>query len=148
MTGLLFVDTNVLIYSLDPGEPEKRAKATALLAAGAQRRALVTSPQTLNESYRILARKRRIMPIEPARGFISALAPTCTAPLDSATMRLAWLIEDRTSYSWWDCLMLAAALRAGCRVFATEDLGHGQLVDDMRIVNPFRVELDTIFAAD
>jgi hypothetical protein len=39
-------------------------------------------------------------------------------------------------------------LRAGCRVFATEDLGRGQLVDEMRIVNPFRVELDTIFAAD
>jgi predicted nucleic acid-binding protein len=145
MTDLLFVDTNLLIYSLDPGEPEKRAKAAALIKAGAQRQALVTSPQTLSESYRILTQKRRIMPIQAVREFLSALAPTCSAPLDHATIEFAWNIEDRVNYSWWDCLMLSSALRAGCRLFATEDLADGHIVGEMRIVNPFRVDIETLF---
>ena len=145
MTDLLFVDTNVLIYSLDPGEPEKRARAATLIKAGVQRRVLVTSPQTLSESYRILTQKRQIMPIKTARDYLSALAPTCTAPLDHATIVLAWEVEDRAHYSWWDCLMLAAALRAGCRFFATEDLSDGHEVAGMRIVNPFSSAIEAFF---
>jgi predicted nucleic acid-binding protein len=145
MTDLLFVDTNLLIYSLDPGEPEKRAKAAALIKAGTQRQALITSPQTLTESYRILTQKRRSMPVEAAREFLSALAPTCRAPLDHATIELAWHVEDRVNYSWWDCLMLASALRAGCRFFATEDLSDGHVVGGMRIVNPFRGDIEALF---
>ena len=145
MTDLLFVDTNLLIYSLDPGEPEKRANAAALIKAGMQRQALVTSPQTLSESYRILTQRRRIMPIERAREYLSALAPTCTAPLDHATIVLAWEIEDRTNYSWWDSLMLDSALRAGCRWFATEDLADGHEIAGMRIVNPFRSGIEVFF---
>jgi predicted nucleic acid-binding protein len=145
MTDLLFVDTNILIYSLDPGEPEKRAKAAALIKAGVQRQTLVTSPQTLSESYRILTQKRQIMPVEAARDYLSALAPTCTAPLDQATIVLAWEIEDRANYSWWDCLMIAAALRAGCRFFATEDLSDGHEIAGMRIVNPFRNAIELFF---
>jgi predicted nucleic acid-binding protein len=145
MTDLVFIDTNLLIYSLDPGEPEKRAKAAALIKAGAQRQALVTSPQTLSESYRILTQKRRIMPMEAVREFLLALAPTCRAPLDHATVVLAWNIEDRANYSWWDCLMLAAALRAGCQFFATEDLSDGHVVGGMRIINPFRSDIEALF---
>jgi predicted nucleic acid-binding protein len=145
MTDLLFVDTNVLIYSLDPAEPTKRAKAAALIKAGVQRRALVTSPQTLTEGYRILTQKRQVMPIQAAREYLSALAPTCTAPLDHDTIVLAWRVEDRGNYSWWDCLMLAAALRAGCRFFATEDLSDGQDIAGMLIINPFRSAIETFF---
>ncbi|MBV8753759.1 MAG: PIN domain-containing protein [Hyphomicrobiales bacterium] len=145
MTDLLFVDTNVLIYSLDPGDPAKRAKAAALIKAGVQRRALVTSPQTLTESYRILTQKRQVMPVEAAREYLSALAPTCTAPLDPDTIVLAWQIEDRANYSWWDCLMLAAALRAGCRFFASEDLSDGHELVGMRIVNPFGNAIEAFF---
>jgi predicted nucleic acid-binding protein len=148
MTGLLFVDTNVLVYSLDPADPEKRLKAASLLSTGSQRHALVTSPQTLSECYHVLSTRRRIMPIEAARDFILKLLPTCTAPLDHQTIEVAWSIEDMTNYSWWDCLMLGAALRAGCQSFASEDLSDGHIVQGIRIINPFKSDIETLFSSE
>jgi predicted nucleic acid-binding protein len=144
MTDLLFVDTNVLIYSLDPSDPEKRNKAIAFLAAGTQRRALVTSIQTLNECYRVLIERRHLLPVQTSRGFVSALAPTCTAPLDQRTTALAWQIEDQTNYSWWDCVMLASAVQANCRAFVTEDLDDGRTIEGMLIMDPFRNDIGAI----
>lgn len=62
----------------------------------------------------------------------------CTAALDVHTIRRAWLIEAATDYQWFDCLLLASALISGCRFFLSEDLQDGRLVDDLRIVDPFR----------
>jgi predicted nucleic acid-binding protein len=148
MTGLLFVDTNVLVYSLDPVDPEKRDKAAALLISGSRRHALVTSPQTLSECYRVITTKRCLMTTGAARDFISMLAPSCTAPLDHRTLELAWKIEDMMHYSWWDCVMLGAALRAGCELFATEDLSHDQIIGGMRIINPFHTDIEMLFQSN
>jgi len=62
----------------------------------------------------------------------------CTAALDAHTIRRAWLIEETTGYQWFDCLLLASALIAGCRFFLSEDLQHGCLLDDLRVVDPFQ----------
>jgi predicted nucleic acid-binding protein len=148
MTDLLFADTNILIYAMDRGDLEKHAKANSLLAACAARDVLVTSPQTLNECYRVLTERRRLVPIEQARAFIIALAPTCHAPLDWQTTTKAWEIADRRPYHWWDCLMLAAAARASCAVFVTEDLQEGDEIDQMIIVNPFTTDLLQFIGTD
>ena len=46
-------------------------------------------------------------------------------------------MQDRFGYSWWDALILAAALQSGARYLLTEDLQSGQEVDTLTIVNPF-----------
>ena len=46
-------------------------------------------------------------------------------------------MQDETKYSWWDSLMLAAALQADCRLFVSEDLQDGRDLGGMRIANPF-----------
>lgn len=96
------------------------------------------SPQILNEGYRILAHKRQFVPVDEARRYLQTFVPACTAPLDTETHRLAYDIEDRYRLSWWDCLAVASALQASCRVFHSEDLAHGQSIQGMIIVNPFR----------
>jgi predicted nucleic acid-binding protein len=63
----------------------------------------------------------------------------CTAVLDAHTIRRAWLIEDATGYQWFDCLLLASAVGAGCGFFLSEDLQHGRLIDDLKVVDPFRL---------
>ena len=137
MIGPLFVDTNVLIYSLDPREPEKRAKAVDLVRSGVARGNLITSPQTLNECYRVLTEKRRLVTQAEARNFLRSLIFTCVAPLSSATTEAAWKIQDDTGFHWWDCLMLASAVAASAAVFVTEDLADGAEIGGMRIVDPF-----------
>ena len=57
--------------------------------------------------------------------------------VDHATVETAWSIEARFNVHYWDALMLAAAQQQGCQFMLTEDLQHGQLVDGLRIVNPF-----------
>jgi predicted nucleic acid-binding protein len=46
-------------------------------------------------------------------------------------------VTRRAKFNWWDSLMVAAALRADCRVFINEDLNDGQVIDGMRVANPF-----------
>jgi predicted nucleic acid-binding protein len=100
-------------------------------------RILTLSPQSLNEGYRILTERQTIMPAAAVRSYLGTLAPWCIAPLDAATTKRAWDVQDETRYSWWDSLMLAAALRADCRLFVSEDLADGHEISGMRICNPF-----------
>jgi predicted nucleic acid-binding protein len=137
MTDLLFVDTNLLIYSLDPANPGKRASAVNLIAASFAAGTMVTSPQCLNECYRVLTRKALLIRRDEARAFVVTLLPTCRAPLDGDTIALAWDVESRTGYDWWDSLLLAAALLARCRYFLSEDLQDGRVIDGLTILNPF-----------
>jgi predicted nucleic acid-binding protein len=137
MTGRVFIDTNILIYALDPSAPEKRRVSADLLRQTISGRTLTLSPQSLNETYRVLTQRRRLMPVEAARGYIRTLAPWAIAPLDAKTVERAFAVEDETGYSWWDSLMLAAALQADCRLFVSEDLQDGRTIAGMRIANPF-----------
>ena len=137
MTGRVFVDTNILITALDPADPWKRQVSADLLRQTIGNRTLTLSPQSLNEAYRVLSQRRRMMPAREARAYIATLAPWAIAPLDAATTQRAFEVEDETGYSWWDSLMLASALRAGCRLFVSEDLSHGHDVSGLRIASPF-----------
>ena len=49
----------------------------------------------------------------------------------------AWEIRSRFSISHWDASIIAAAQELGCQTLYTEDLGHGQDYDGVRVVNPF-----------
>jgi len=47
-------------------------------------------------------------------------------------------ISQRYRYHIYDSLVIAAALQARCSVLYSEDMQHGQTIDTVRIVNPFR----------
>lgn len=144
MTGRLFIDTNILIYALDPADPLKRAVSADLLRKTISNHTLTLSPQSLNECYRVLTQRQRLMPVGEARGFVRLLAPWAIAPLDAATTERAWNVQDKAGLSWWDSLMVAAALRAECRLFVSEDLHDGTAIEGMRIANPFKPEFSRL----
>ena len=133
-----FVDTNVLIHAIDERSPPKRERAVHWLRELGLRDALVLSPQSLNEYYWVASRKMGI-PRDQLRDRIRRLVRWTTAPLDVETSREAWLIEDRTGYQFWDCLLLASASFAGCLTFLSEDLQHERQIGPMTIINPFIV---------
>ena len=135
-----FVDTNVLVYTVDPEEPEKRALAADLLERVMASRALILSPQSLNECYRIVTDRRRILSREHARRFIGALSSFCVAPSGYEVTKQAWRIQDATKFVWWDCTLLGSALLAGAKYFLTEDLQHERQLEGMTILNPFRLD--------
>jgi predicted nucleic acid-binding protein len=49
-------------------------------------------------------------------------------------------LRSQQAFSYWDSLIVSAALEAGCTLLYSEDMQHGQLVEgQLRIINPFAV---------
>lgn len=135
----VFVDTNVLVYARDPSDPGKQRRAVEWLAVLWDRGSGRLSVQVLQEFYVTLVRK--LVPpadAEEVRDDVAALATWAPVVTDLAVLEQAWDVEDRYGFSWWDSLVVAQALAAGCGTLLTEDLQHDQTVFGLRIVNPFR----------
>jgi predicted nucleic acid-binding protein len=127
-----FLDTNILVYafSVDP----KSAIAEAILARGC-----VVGLQGLNE-FANVARRKLKMTWPETRQALAAIRALCpiVAPLDLETHDAGIALAERSGFSIFDALMVAAALRAGCDVFWSEDLQNEMIVDGtLRIRNPF-----------
>jgi predicted nucleic acid-binding protein len=138
MLDRVFVDTNVLIYLHDAGEAKKRAIARdwfeALLEAGN----IVVSTQVLNEFYVAATRRFPRLARDQLRAFIDDLRPLSTGTSGLVIIDRARQVEDQSNYHWYDCLIVAAAIEAGCRYLLTEDLDHGRSFNALTVINPFR----------
>ena len=138
MVTPVFVDTNVLIYSVDDKDPAKRNAARTWIAACWQRRCGRLSTQVLNEFYVNVRRKfPRQLTQGDARAEIRRYQHWKPWTIDQPTVETAWAVESRYGVNYWDALMVAAAQHQGCNVLLTEDLQHDQQIDGVRIVNPF-----------
>ncbi len=146
MSGpLVFVDTNVLIYSEDPADPLKQSAARSWLEALWARRTGRLSTQVLNEMYVNVTRKLTPrMPVADARQAVSRFLEWRPWQIDSQTIQDAWSIETRYGLHFWDSLVVAAAQAAGCTYLLSEDLAHEQLYGDVQVLNPFLVGVERL----
>jgi predicted nucleic acid-binding protein len=135
----VFVDTNVLLYAQDAREPVKRPAAEAWLVACWRRQCGRLSTQVLNELYANLSRAAPALGAKDSRELVRRYRAWRPWVVDDETVDLAWTLLDQVSLSYWDALMVAAARQQACRYLLTEDLQHDQLIDGVRIVNPFLV---------
>jgi predicted nucleic acid-binding protein len=126
-----FFDTNVLVYAQQT--VPHSAVARAVLAEGG-----VISVQVLNEFTNVLRRKlrRSWAEIEEALDDFAMLLPPARA-LTVATHRVALGISRDVGYAFYDALILASALEAGCTELVSEDMQHGRVVGSLTIRNPF-----------
>lgn len=129
-----FVDTNVLIYSVSD-EADKQQKARTLVAQVPE---VVISAQVLSEFTNACLRRDLLTldEIEPiSEAWMTAFE---VVSVDVDVIQRAYAIKRRYGYSWWDSVMLAAAVVAECEVVYTEDLQDQQFIDEqLRIENPF-----------
>jgi predicted nucleic acid-binding protein len=138
MTDNCFVDTNILVYARDSGAGAKQKKAEALLEELWSSRRGRISVQVLNEYFVTVTRKLKPgLPAEFAWDDVTALHAWQPVPMDWALMERAHDLFEQHSLSWWDSLIVAGAAAAGSDVLYSEDLSHGQLLGNVRIVNPF-----------
>ena len=129
-----FFDTNVLLYLLS-ADAAKADRAESLLAEGG-----IISVQVLNEFASVALRKLD-MPVAELREVLEPVRSVCrqVEPVTEDTHDRAMALVERYGFSFYDALLIAAALRAGCTRLYSEDLQHGQLIDrQLRILNPFR----------
>jgi predicted nucleic acid-binding protein len=126
-----FFDTNLLVYAQQKGPKADRARA--LFAGGGK-----LSVQVLNEFTAVSRRKQQRDWREIAEAISDVLAlvdPPLTLTLDLHAAARA-LAEDH-QLSFYDALIVASAIEAGCDVLYSEDMQHGRTIGGLAIVNPF-----------
>lgn len=127
-----FIDTNVVIYSLSKDDV-KRRKALTVLA-----RKPTISIQVLNETANILRRKLAF-DVPAIRRFLADLMrETQYHAISPATLFSALTVAERYGFSHYDSLVVATALESGCNTLYSEDMQHGQVIDNrLTVINPF-----------
>jgi len=143
MTATVFVDTNVLIYALDPTDPKKHAAAKAWRSELWKSHRGRLSIQVMEEFY-VKAAQKWPKSLDQARSEVRDLLAWHPVPMDYALVELGWKFQDRFQLSFWDSLIVAAAKTAGCRYLLTEDLQSGQNLDGLQVTNPFLTAHSTI----
>jgi predicted nucleic acid-binding protein len=132
MSAPPFFDTNVVLYAFTPSG-DKTITAEHILVQGG-----VVSVQVLNELTSVSCTKFK-MSWDEVKQVVQSTTMVCPNPraLTYHTYLEAQRIGERYGFSIWDGLILASALDAGCAVLYSEDLQHGQIVEGLRIENPF-----------
>ncbi|PZQ19073.1 MAG: hypothetical protein DI565_01390 [Ancylobacter novellus] len=132
-----FMDTNILLYTLDRNDPRKAQKASAIVRDLSPRNALVISLQVLNEMTNILLNKRADLAHGSVREIIESLVPLGDRPLSWEIIEVGWAVRALTGYGWWDSLLVATAHLEKCDYFLSEDMQHERTVMGVTILNPF-----------
>ncbi len=131
-----FVDSNLLLYYVDPRDARKRARAMewleALWSAGAGR----VSWQVLHEFYWNSVKKMRLEPAQ-AREIVEDLSHWRPVDTTLGLIQQAWEWTDAAQLSYWDALIVAAAERAGARYLLSEDFQADRRFGEIRVLNPF-----------
>lgn len=131
-----FLDTNVIAYADDLDSPAKQAIALAILERAYGEAAGVLSLQVLQEYYVTATRKLGVPPAD-ARRKVELLARLEVVKLDPTDLLAAIDLQRLHGFSFWDALIVQAALQARCAVLYSEDLQDGMRIGGMQIVNPF-----------
>jgi predicted nucleic acid-binding protein len=127
-----FFDTSVLLYLLS-GDTAKADRVETLLSDRG-----VVSVQVLNE-FAVVALRQLKMPLSEVREILETIRAVCAVePLTIETHDRGLAVCERYRFSLYDSMMVAAALISGTKIVYSEDLQHGQVIDNqLRVVNPF-----------
>jgi predicted nucleic acid-binding protein len=133
-----FFDTNVLLYLFDNREPDKKAAAQELIQREVEADRASLSTQVLQEFY-VNATRKLAFPLSPeeAGARVRDFSRLPLVQVDVPLILAAISRSQRMSFSLWDAMIVEAALKAGADRLLTEDLQHGQVIEGMRVENPF-----------
>ena len=134
---MTFLDTNVLIYSIDGKDPAKQVVAREIVVSAVRGGGFLISAQVLNEFSNIALLKLKLS-VEEVRKFVSFFSRIGVVSLESRWTDAALLLKQRYETQFFDSLLLAAAQENGCDEILTEDLNDRQMYGSVKAVNPFK----------
>lgn len=139
MSGRFFLDTNVFVYSCDAGDPAKTRRARKLIRDAVAGGKGVVSHQVVQEFLNVALRKfaRPMTPAEAEQYLTTVFLPLMRVQSSPALLTEALWLKRRHELSWYDSLIVAAAMEADCDRLLSEDLPHGLKIGGLRVENPF-----------
>jgi predicted nucleic acid-binding protein len=140
MSGEQFtLDTNILIYSVDLSAGSRHETAKFILRRAVQCSCYLTL-QSISEFYAATTRKKMMPVSDAARVASDMMAVFPMVPGSASAIRAALASASAGTASYWDALLVATAAEAGCTTILTEDMGHGTVLQGVRILNPFAAD--------
>jgi predicted nucleic acid-binding protein len=139
MSDRFFLDTNLFVYTFDAKAPAKAKKAAQLIRRAADTGEGIISYQVVQEFFNV-ALRRFAQPMRVAEAeqyLITVLRPLLAVHSSPAIYFEALRIAEKHRMSWYDSLIIAAALEGQCEKLYSEDFQHGQKIEALRIENPF-----------
>ena len=139
MNDRYFLDTNIFIYSIDRRDQVKEQKAATLIRDSLGSLKGVVSFQVVQEFFNV-ATKRLVAPmsVDSAQLYLERVfLPLLRVHSSAALYGEALAFQSRYRLSWYDSLIICAALHAECTILYSEDMQHGQRFGTLEIRTPF-----------
>ena len=140
MNGRYFLDTNIFVYSFDETSTVKARRAASLIREAVSTRKGIVSYQVVQEFFNVALRRfGKPMSATDAEQYMSTVfRPIWTVHSSEVLFRSALRICGEHRSSWYDSLIVAAAIEGQCEILYSEDMQHSRNFGSVQIVNPFR----------
>ena len=133
----IFFDTNILVYSVDENDLQKKEIASQLLTDASSSKTGFISTQSLQEFYNVAVKKLKLSK-QIAKEYVELFSSQLTVRQITVPLILNAIdISIKNKLSFWDSLILSSANDNGCIIVYSEDLNNGQIVGGTKILNPF-----------
>lgn len=133
----VFFDSNILVYFADGADLQKQQLAGQIIKNAVINDNGIISTQSLQEFFAATTRKL-LCSKEKAREYLENFGESLTVEQVSVAHILKAVdISIKNQFSFWDSLILAAAIKSGCSICYSEDMTNGQIVEGIKIINPF-----------
>ena len=133
----VFFDTNILIYQMDKRSAVKRDTCRDLVRKAASSGDAVISTQVLQEFYVVATSKLHLDPIV-SKSIMHTFENMEVVTIGKDLINEAIDASLQYKLSFWDALILVAAESAKCEMVYSDDLTEGQVMRNVKIVNPLK----------
>jgi predicted nucleic acid-binding protein len=141
MKDKIFLDTNIIVYAHDNSSGDKHTAAKEIMDYLWESKKGVISVQVLQEFF-VCVTKKIVKPLllKNARMILEYLSNWDVVINDKYVTLKAIDLQEKYRFSFWDSLVIQAAIQSQARILLSEDLPDGQNVKDLKILNPFTKE--------
>jgi len=134
----VFIDTNILIYAHDISSGIKHQRAQQIIMDLWKSGLGLLSIQVLQEFFvSVTGKIPAPLDVEKAEKIVEDLLSWDVVMNDGKSLLEAIDIHKRYKYSFWDAMIIQAAIKGNASLLLSEDLNEGQIISGMRIKNPF-----------
>ena len=133
----VFIDTNILVYTLNSTDSYKQTKAREIMEKVVDFHQPVISTQVLKEFYVVATTKLKADRII-VKNIIHNFCNIEIVQNDLELIEQAIDISVISQLSFWDSLIIAAAEKAKCEFIISEDLNPGQTYRGVMVIDPFK----------
>lgn len=139
MSDKFFLDTNIFVYSFDQKNKQKQKKAEKLIVRALEGHQGIISTQVVQEFFNVATRKfQQPLRVHDCLSYLeTVLTPLCDVFPSMLLYQQGLRIQGETGYSFYDSLIIGAALSGQSRILYSEDLQNDQKIGSLKIVDPF-----------